>query len=308
MKPGIVFVLLALALFSLSSVSALWSPDPYCSCRERDLYLTEPPMEGGDVFSLQLLLTQLDLLSGQPEGIFDERTERAVLKLQYLLDLRRDGTFTFSHWQEIHSQGKAVFYYTPPAMDPPPGEVVLLIDRDQGRLTVLSDGEDYKEYPVSVGRYPELTPVGEFIILEKLYHLGGGFGSRWMRLSVPWNGYGIHGTNNPGAIGYPASAGCIRLYNRDVEELFEWVESGTRVIITGEQEPVSVPQNLSMNSMGRDVIQLQKRLREAGFDAGLADGLYGEPTVKAVKELQGYYGLPQTGRADLNVLYLLGLR
>ena len=41
----------------------------------------------------------------------------------------------------------------------------------------------------------------------------------------------IHGTAEEGLIGKPASNGCIRMYNRDVIELFEQVEIGTQVWI-----------------------------------------------------------------------------
>ena len=41
----------------------------------------------------------------------------------------------------------------------------------------------------------------------------------------------IHGTGEEGKIGQPASHGCIRMYNRDVVELFDRVNKGTEVII-----------------------------------------------------------------------------
>ncbi len=57
-----------------------------------------------------------------------------------------------------------------------------------------------------------------------------------MGLNVPWGGkYGIHGTNQPGSIGFNASGGCIRMRNQDVEELYSLVESGTMVNITNGQ-------------------------------------------------------------------------
>jgi lipoprotein-anchoring transpeptidase ErfK/SrfK len=42
----------------------------------------------------------------------------------------------------------------------------------------------------------------------------------------------IHGTHEEGLIGQPASHGCIRMYNRDVIELYDLVEVGTPVIIS----------------------------------------------------------------------------
>jgi lipoprotein-anchoring transpeptidase ErfK/SrfK len=40
----------------------------------------------------------------------------------------------------------------------------------------------------------------------------------------------IHGTNNPGSIGGLVSAGCIRMHNRDIMDLYGRVHVGTRVV------------------------------------------------------------------------------
>jgi lipoprotein-anchoring transpeptidase ErfK/SrfK len=40
----------------------------------------------------------------------------------------------------------------------------------------------------------------------------------------------IHGTNNPGSIGGFVSAGCIRMHNKDVMDLYGRVHVGTRVM------------------------------------------------------------------------------
>ena len=55
-------------------------------------------------------------------------------------------------------------------------------------------------------------------------------GTHWLALDVP--GYGIHGTWQPETIGKQASAGCIRLVNAEIEELFTLVPVGTPVTIT----------------------------------------------------------------------------
>jgi lipoprotein-anchoring transpeptidase ErfK/SrfK len=41
----------------------------------------------------------------------------------------------------------------------------------------------------------------------------------------------IHGTNNPATVGTRVSAGCIRMVNAHVEELFDIVPMGTRVTL-----------------------------------------------------------------------------
>ena len=43
--------------------------------------------------------------------------------------------------------------------------------------------------------------------------------------------YRIHGTNQPSTIGTFVSSGCIRLTNADIEDLFDRVQIGTRVVV-----------------------------------------------------------------------------
>jgi lipoprotein-anchoring transpeptidase ErfK/SrfK len=43
--------------------------------------------------------------------------------------------------------------------------------------------------------------------------------------------YRIHGTNQPSTIGHFVSSGCIRLTNEDVEDLYNRVTVGTRVVV-----------------------------------------------------------------------------
>ena len=48
--------------------------------------------------------------------------------------------------------------------------------------------------------------------------------------------YRIHGTNQPSTIGKTVSSGCIRLLNKDIEDLYSRVQVGTRVVVLpGEQ-------------------------------------------------------------------------
>ncbi len=54
-------------------------------------------------------------------------------------------------------------------------------------------------------------------------------GKRAMNLG--WGTYRIHGTNSPNSIGSAASAGCFRMRNDDVVDLFERVHVGARVVV-----------------------------------------------------------------------------
>jgi hypothetical protein len=48
-------------------------------------------------------------------------------------------------------------------------------------------------------------------------------------------GFGIHGTDRPDSVGHNASHGCIRLRNRDIEDLFRRVKVGDRVSLIVER-------------------------------------------------------------------------
>ena len=44
--------------------------------------------------------------------------------------------------------------------------------------------------------------------------------------------YRIHGTDAPWTIGQPVSKGCIRMYNKDVVDLYNRVKIGSKVVVT----------------------------------------------------------------------------
>jgi lipoprotein-anchoring transpeptidase ErfK/SrfK len=54
-------------------------------------------------------------------------------------------------------------------------------------------------------------------------------GARAMYLSGSF--YRIHGTNAPGTIGTRATAGCIRMVNEDVIDLYDRVKVGAKVVV-----------------------------------------------------------------------------
>ncbi|MBS3872364.1 MAG: L,D-transpeptidase family protein [Firmicutes bacterium] len=199
-------------------------------------------------------------------------------------------------------------FRAPAKANEPLKEVSLVIDIAKRNLTILNNGQPWRTYPVAVGMAATPTPVGEWAIIQKDRDWGGGFGTRWLRINVPWGIYGIHGTNKPSSIGAAASAGCIRLQNRDIEEIYRLVRVGTRVHIVGPLAKTRVTSPQSMGQSGQDVQQLQLALRERGFAPGFLDGRFGEATRAAVAHLQRHYGLTVNGRADDNVLILLGLR
>lgn len=106
----------------------------------------------------------------------------------------------------------------------------IVIHKNRRRLELYEGNRLLQSSPVAVGKANTPTPVGHFKIANKRLNPGGVYGSRWLGLSAA--GYGIHGTNNPASIGQAVSKGCIRLHNRDVENLFTQVDIGTPVIVS----------------------------------------------------------------------------
>jgi lipoprotein-anchoring transpeptidase ErfK/SrfK len=124
----------------------------------------------------------------------------------------------------------------------------LVISIPDRKVALIEDGQVVKVYPVAVGKASSPSPRGSFHIASRVqrptwYHPGkvvgpgpaNPLGTRWMGLG--YKGYGIHGTNMPLSIGKAASHGCIRMRNRDVEDLFNRVEVGDTVELVTEVSP-----------------------------------------------------------------------
>ena len=188
---------------------------------------------------------------------------------------------------------------------PPPGTKTIVIHVSKRILELYSDGQFYKKYRIAVGKSDTPTPVGEWNIVWKDYNWGTGFGTRWMGLNIPWGIYGIHGTNKPWSIGQFASHGCIRMRNKDVEELFEWVPVGTSVRIEGRK--LRVGRTLKHQMSGSDVALLQMKLQELGYLKSRADGVFGTITKEAVENYQREHNLELTGTVNKQLAELLGI-
>ncbi|WP_296865988.1 L,D-transpeptidase family protein [Thermosyntropha sp.] len=169
--------------------------------------------------------------------------------------------------------------------------VNIIVDIDC-RILVFLDKNFKKTYPVAVGKKSTPSPLGNWIVVEKAINPGGPFGVRWMRLSVPWGGYGIHGTNNPKSIGRAVSNGCIRMYNKDVIEIYERTPIGSSVYIIGKAFNGRI---LKKGDMGTDVRKVQIMLKKLGYYNAKLDKVFGRVMEKAVIDFQKDKGLVQDG-------------
>lgn len=122
------------------------------------------------------------------------------------------------------------------------GKFNIFVDKSRNILILKDNNEVVKVYSVATGEYNS-TPVGTFKIVTKLidpvwFTRGvvvppespqNVLGSRWLGFDLP--GYGIHGTTDPESIGRQLTAGCVRMFNEDVEELYSLVPAGTEVVV-----------------------------------------------------------------------------
>jgi lipoprotein-anchoring transpeptidase ErfK/SrfK len=131
------------------------------------------------------------------------------------------------------------------------GKFAVAVSKSRNDLVLYMNGQFFKRYPVGTGQYGK-TPTGTFKITERIkepvwWRPDGKeipygdpqniLGTRWMTLRATGEtpdvkGYGIHGTWDESSIGKAESAGCVRMKNGDVEELFALVPVGTTVTIT----------------------------------------------------------------------------
>ncbi len=276
-----------------------------CCSDERELMLVEPPLEGDDVALLQKQLALLGFYSGRITAVFDRPVSEAVAEFQSSQGLAPTGVTDEQTWHALAPSP------VPASQQPataPDGVVSIVVDTRKLTLSVLVDGEEFKKYPCAIGKSSTPTPVGEFMVVNKRREPGGPFGSRWLGLNIPFGTYGIHGTNRPGSIGQMASAGCIRMLNSHVSEIFPWVNVGTRVYILGAEPRAYIGRSLKRGNTGTDVQFLQYRVRQSGFNAGPIDGRFGDELHNAIVEIQKFYGLQVTGIAGPNEFHVLGMK
>lgn len=244
-----------------------------------------PLMEGIDVRNVQEQLKELGYYQGEITSIYDKETAEAVSSFQADMGLLSDGVVGPNTWNAIGLSRESLDFFDSQY------SITVLLDTKQ---LILKEGDTtIKTYEVAVGKPSTPTPIGNWKIIQKTENPGGPFGARWMRLNIPWGGYGIHGTNEPQSIGKAVSHGCIRLTNENVIELYDIVPLGTEVVILGS---ASTGRLLYVGvEPGPDVQMVQNILNQVGYYNGAIDGIYGNATRDAVIAFQRDYGLGADG-------------
>jgi hypothetical protein len=177
----------------------------------------------------------------KPGSALDARRAKRLLR-----DALDDGSSMVS--LSLHRVAAKV---TPRTMKP-----TIVVHVDTNRLDLYEGFDVVGSWDVATAKPGWITPPGEWVLYQKredptwynpaLDSWGAGLpavvpggpgnpmGTRALYITAPGL-IRIHGTSSPESIGRYASHGCIRMHNAEVEELYELVPVGAKVIIMGSR-------------------------------------------------------------------------
>jgi lipoprotein-anchoring transpeptidase ErfK/SrfK len=163
--------------------------------------------------------------------------------------------------------------------DEAPGTIV--VDTHSRKLYLVGEGGTAMRYPIAVGReglsfrgngvigrkseWPAWQPTANMVRTRPdLYAAyagglpGGLMNPLGARALYLYRGgrdsmFRIHGTADAASIGHATSAGCIRLFNQDIVDLYNRVPGGTRVKVRSEAESLAIEGPQMTDAYGRVV-------------------------------------------------------
>ena len=123
----------------------------------------------------------------------------------------------------------------------------VVLNLKERRVYVYQDDQVLANYRVAIGKRGWETPKGNFSVIEMVENPqwknpwngrvsaagpNSPLGERWIGFSREGGKYiGFHGTPGEHVMGQAVSHGCVRMQNRDVKELYEFVQTGIPVIV-----------------------------------------------------------------------------
>lgn len=178
----------------------------------------------------------------------------------------QDGEFFIQPVPPLHVHGDNRRAEVDYAGDEKPGTIV--VDTYMRKLYLVLEGGRAIRYPIAVGRegssfrgngvigrkaeWPSWQPTANMIrtrpdlYAEYAAGLPGGLinplGARALYLYRGGKDsmFRIHGTRETASIGHTSSAGCVRLFNQDIIDLYNRVDNGARVKVRTEAESLAM--------------------------------------------------------------------
>ena len=129
----------------------------------------------------------------------------------------------------------------PKATNPAAPTIVINIDKTKQRMTVLLDGVQRYDWPVSTGKAGYSTPSGTFtpLSMNKVW-----YSKEWDNAPMPHaiffmkDGHAIHGSYEVSHLGKAVSHGCVRISPQNATTLYTLVEKSglknTQVVLVGD--------------------------------------------------------------------------
>lgn len=193
-----------------------------------------PGDSGPQVLALQQRLTELGYWLGTPDGTYGGLTTQAVLALQGVAGLPRDG----KAGPQTAAALAAGARYQPTSS----GGVVTEIDRDKGVIAFVRDGQVRLVVHTSTGSYEEYTNKGRTLLADTpagSYSVtwaydgmrDGDLGELYRPRYFHPDGIAVHGY--PSVPAYPASHGCARVSNAAIDMIWrdDLMPKGSAVVV-----------------------------------------------------------------------------
>lgn len=155
------------------------------------------------VTSLQRKLRAAGYWCKSTNGYYDDTTQQAVMAVQKMYGLRRDGVCGAGTWRKVETLRR-------PASRTKSGNIIE-IDKRKQLIRVVVGGRVKWIFNTSTGTSRTPTPSGRFRVERQINGMRHAPLGRLWRPKYFWRGYAIHGSTS--IPGFPASHGCARVSN-----------------------------------------------------------------------------------------------
>lgn len=212
-------------------------------------------LERGDygplVEHLQVRLSSAGFRPGEVDGTYGNATYQAVLAFEKLHGLERDGVFDPADWDLLDTRAWVRLRSEPDRIEIDLEKQLLYLVKDDEVLNVVGISSGNGGYFTNYAgrRVTATTPEGKYgFYFERNYNHRSYLGAMYKPFYF-YGGYAIHGS--PSVPGYPASHGCVRVTNADMDFLRTELEIGMTVYLYGKrtENPPGITSSVALGAI-----------------------------------------------------------